>query len=121
MMLLLTCRGDINCSILDSGVPGGHSASPIIGLKKNGLLLWNYTLHLKGGFPDLFGADQGGHDAHVGREEELQTHDEDRQDGKRHQLETVVHQLQRGEIHREIKNTRVGKHNKQVERSGADI
>ena len=41
----------------------------------------------------LFGADQRGHDAHVRREEELQTHDEDGQDGERHQLQAVIHQL----------------------------
>lgn len=35
---------------------------------------------------NLFGADQRGHDAHVRREEELQTHDEDGEDSERHQL-----------------------------------
>lgn len=43
---------------------------------------------------DLFGADERGHDAHVGRQEELQTHDEDGQDSKGHQLQTVVDQLE---------------------------
>lgn len=43
---------------------------------------------------DLFGADERGHDAHVRRQEELQTHDEDGQDSEGHQLQTVIHQLQ---------------------------
>lgn len=42
---------------------------------------------------DLFGADERGHDAHVWREEELQTHDEDGQDGEGQQLQAVVHHL----------------------------
>lgn len=46
------------------------------------------------GGADLFGADQRCHDAHVGGQEELQAHDEDGQDGERHQLQTVVHELQ---------------------------
>ena len=35
---------------------------------------------------DLFGADEGGHDAHVGREKELEPHDENCQDCERDQL-----------------------------------
>jgi len=44
---------------------------------------------------DLLGADERRHDAHVRRQEELQAHDEDGEDGERHQLQAVVHQLQR--------------------------
>lgn len=41
----------------------------------------------------LSGAEQRRHDAHVWREEELQTHDEDSEDGEGQQLQTVKHQL----------------------------
>lgn len=46
-----------------------------------------------GGELNLFGADERGHDAHVWRQEELQTHDEDGEDGEGQQLQTVIHQL----------------------------
>lgn len=49
-------------------------------------------------FLNLSGADEGGHDAHVRRQEELQTHDEDGEDGEGQQLETVIHQLWRQEF-----------------------
>lgn len=39
-----------------------------------------------GGELNLFGADERGHDAHVWRQEELQTHDEDGEDGEGQQL-----------------------------------
>lgn len=51
-----------------------------------------------GGELNLFGADERGHDAHVWRQEELQTHDEDGEDGEGQQLEAVIHQLQRQEL-----------------------
>lgn len=62
-------------------------------------------------FIDLFGADERGHDAHVGRQEELQTHDEDGQDSKRHQLQTVVHQLQREQTKGEPTKNIASEHN----------
>lgn len=39
-----------------------------------------------GGEPNLFGADERGHDAHVWSQEELQAHDEDGEDGEGQQL-----------------------------------
>lgn len=47
-----------------------------------------------GGGAHLSGAEQRRHDAHVWREEELQTHDEDSEDGEGQQLQTVKHKLQ---------------------------
>lgn len=58
------------------------------------LLFLNWCLNFWGE-SDLFRADERRHDAHVWRQEELQAHDEDGQDSKRHQLQTVVHQLHR--------------------------
>lgn len=63
---------------------------------------------------NLFGADERGHDAHVGRQEELQAHDEDGQDSKRHQLQTVVHQLQSDKFTHSLIKT-----NKKVQRKSA--
>lgn len=43
-------------------------------------------MFLLGGETNLFGADKRGHDAHVWRQEELQAHDEDGEDGEGQQL-----------------------------------
>lgn len=53
------------------------------------------------------------------RQEELETHDEDGEDGEGQQLETVVHQLQRREFTRRPTHTRA--HTHRVVHSAADV
>lgn len=67
----------------------------------------NVMMIVRSRWTNLSGDDERGHDAHVRRQKELQTHNKHSQHRKGHQLQDMVHQLTQRKTEKEKAVTRV--------------